>query len=591
MLTELRIQNFAIIDKLELKLGPGLIILTGETGAGKSIILDAVEMLVGGRADATVIRTDAEAALVEGVFHLEGASQAAVNEVLKREDLLDDPNYVTLSREVRREGRNVARVNGRTVAVAMLKEIGASLVDIHGQSEHLSLLDPHAHLGLLDRYADIEGPLREYRETYLKLSGVRRELNELRQAQSDADRRTEMLTFQAEEIEAAKLKPGEEPDLRQERDRLANAESLAQYAQQALSVLDEGSPEAAAASDLVGQARQALAGLAKIDHEQEELANQAAGLEDTLAEVIRGLRGYLDEIEFNPKRLEEVEERLNLIHSLTRKYGGDPSSGAQGGIPAVLKFGSEARKQLETISSAGERITTLEVDEAGLLQTLAKQGQTLSDKRKTAAKQLGKSIEIELDDLKMAAARFGVEFRTKTDPNGAPIADGTRVAFDQDGLDRVEFLVAPNPGEGLKPLARIASGGETSRLMLALKNILASADEIPSLIFDEIDQGIGGRVGLVVGYKLWHLGRNHQVFCVTHLPQLAAFGDEHYQVQKLIHANRTLTRVERLEGEPQLLELSQMLGEVGEGTLRSAHELMQVARQMIKTAKLPSTMQ
>jgi DNA repair protein RecN (Recombination protein N) len=583
MLTELRIQNFAIIDKLELKLGPGLIILTGETGAGKSIILDAVEMLVGGRADATVIRTDAEAALVEGVFRLDGAGKTAVTEVLKREDLLDDPNFVTLSREVRREGRSVARVNGRTVGVAMLKEIGASLVDIHGQSEHLSLLDPRAHLGLLDRYADIDEPLRVYRETYQKLAGVRRELSELRQTQSDADRRTEMLIFQAEEIEAARLKPGEDEGLRQERDRLANAESLAQHAQQALAVLDEGSPEAAAASDLVGQARQALASLAKIDRGQEELASQAAALEDTLSEVIRSLRSYLDEIEFNPKRLEEVEERLNLIHGLTRKYGGD--------IPAVLKFSADARKQLENISNAGGRITALETEEGQHLQTLAKQGQGLSDKRKAAAKQLGKSIEIELDDLKMAAARFGVEFRTKTDPNGAPLADGSRVAFDQDGLDRVEFLVAPNPGEGLKPLARIASGGETSRLMLALKNILARADEIPSLIFDEIDQGIGGRVGLVVGYKLWHLGRNHQVFCVTHLPQLAAFGDEHYQVQKLIQANRTLTRVERLDGEPQLIELSQMLGEVGEGTLRSAHELMQVARQMIKTAKLPSALQ
>jgi DNA repair protein RecN (Recombination protein N) len=251
----------------------------------------------------------------------------------------------------------------------------------------------------------------------------------------------------------------------------------------------------------------------------------------------------------------------------------------------VLTFGAEARSQLEHISSAGERIQTLTAQEDELLKTVAAQGQALTQKRKAAAAKLGKQIEIELDDLKMAAARFGVEFRTRADPNGAPVPDGSRVAFDQDGLDRVEFLVAPNPGEGLKPLARIASGGETSRLMLALKNILARADEIPSLIFDEIDQGIGGRVGLVVGFKLWHLARNHQVFCVTHLPQLAAFGDEHYQVQKLIKGSRTLTRVERLDGEPQLLELSQMLGEVGEGTIRSAHELMQAARKMIKDSK------
>ncbi len=574
MLSELHIQNFAIIDKLDLKLGPGLIILTGETGAGKSIILDAVEMVVGGRADATVVRTDAPAAVVEATFKLNGAEKEAVNTVLQREELLDDANYVTLSREVRREGRNIARVNGRSVPVALLKEIGSSLVDIHGQSEHLSLLDPRAHLGLLDRFANVGQPLADYQRTYEHLMGVRAELRDLRAAQADAERRVDMLTFQAEEIEEARLKPGEDLDLRKERDRLANAESLAEFAQQALEVLDEGSQESAAASDLVGQASRALAGLAKIDTAQSELADQAAMLEDQLAELVRSLRNYLEEIEYNPKRLDEVEERLNLIHNLTRKYGGD--------IPAVIKFGEEARKQLELISTATDRIAELEIEESKLLQTLSKQGQALSDKRKKAAENLSQGIERELDDLKMAAARFGVDFQTRPDPNGIPLPDGSRVAFDQSGFDRVEFLVAPNPGEGLKPLAKIASGGETSRLMLALKDILARADQIPSLIFDEIDQGIGGRVGLVVGEKLWHLARNHQVFCVTHLPQLAAFGDEHFQVQKLIQDNRTLTRVERLDGEPQLLELSQMLGEVGEGTLRSAHELMQVARQMRK---------
>jgi DNA repair protein RecN (Recombination protein N) len=577
MLTELRIQNFAIIDRLDLRFGPGLIILTGETGAGKSIILDAVVMLIGGRADATVIRTDSEAAFVEGVFQLKGPEREAIHAILKREELMDDPNFVVLTREVRREGRSVARVNGRTVSVGILKELGAFLVDIHGQAEHLSLLDPRAHLGLLDRYAEVARPLNDYRQTYHTLLTLRRELTELRQAQADADRRVEMLTYQAEEIEAAKLKQGEEEDLRKERDRLANAESLAQNAQAALAVLDEGSPDTPAATDLIGQAAQALSALAKIDATKSELANQAELLLDTMSDVIRGLRDYLDEIEFNPKRLDEVEERLDLIHSLTRKYGGS--------LPAVIASGAEARKQLETITGAAERISELEVEEATLLERLAKQGSALSEKRKSAAAAMGKGIETELNDLKMAAARFGVDFQTKPDPNGAPLADDQRVSFDQNGFDRVEFLVAPNPGEGLKPLVKIASGGETSRLMLGLKNVLVRADEVPSLIFDEIDQGIGGRVGLVVGYKLWNLSRIHQVFCVTHLPQLAVFGDQHYQVQKLVEKGRTLTRVEQLDGEPRLLELSQMLGEVGEGTLRSSHELMQVARQMIKGTK------
>ncbi len=574
MLTELRIHNFAIIDKLDLRFGSGLIILTGETGAGKSIILDAVVMLIGGKADTTFVRTDSDAAFVEGVFQLKGPEREAVHEILKREDLMDDPDYVVLMREVRKEGRSVARVNGRTVNVGLLKELGSVLVDIHGQAEHLSLLDSRAHLGLLDRYAEVARPLSNYRQTYHTLLNLRHELSDLRKAQADADRKIDMLTYQAEEIEAARLKPGEDEDLRKERDRLANAESLAQNAQEAIAVLEEGSPETPAASDLVGQAAQALGALAKIDSAQTELANQAEVLLETMSDIVHSLRDYLEEIEFNPKRLDEVEERLDLIHSLKRKYGGS--------IQSVLVYGQDARKQLETITGAAERISELEMQEARLLEKLAKEGGLLSEIRKSAAVAMGKGIETELGDLKMASARFKVDFQTKPDPNGIPLQDGHRIAFDHSGFDRVEFFIAPNPGEGLKPLVKIASGGETSRLMLGLKNVLARADEIPSLIFDEIDQGIGGRVGITVGQKLWNLSRMHQVFCVTHLPQLAAFGDEHYQVQKLIQGNRTLTRVERLDGEPRLLELSQMLGEVGEGTLRSAHELMQLARQTIK---------
>jgi DNA repair protein RecN (Recombination protein N) len=574
MLTELHINNFAIIDKLDLRFGSGLIILTGETGAGKSIILDAVVMLIGGKADTTFVRTDSDAAFVEGVFQLKGPEREAVHFILQREELMDDPDYVVLMREVRKEGRSVARINGRTVNVSLLKEIGSLVVDIHGQAEHLSLLDSRAHLGLLDRYAEVARPLSDYRKTYHELLNLRHELNDLRKAQADADRRVEILTYSAEEIEAARLKPGEDDELRKERDRLANAESLAQNAQEALALLEEGSPDTPAATDLVGQAAQALAALAKIDSGQNELSNQAELLLDTMSDIIHSLRDYLEEIEFNPKRLDEVEEQLDLIHSLTRKYGGS--------IPAVIAYGQDARKQLETITGAAERIDELELQEAKLLDKLAKQGNLLSDKRKSSAISMAKGIEAELGDLKMSSAKFKVDFQTKPDPNGAPIDNGNRIAFDQNGFDKVEFLIAPNPGEGLKPLVKIASGGETSRLMLGLKNVLARADEVPSLIFDEIDQGIGGRVGMIVGQKLWNLSRSHQVFCVTHLPQLAVFGDEHYQVQKLIQGNRTLTRVERLDGEPRLLELSQMLGEVGEGTLRSAHELLQVARQMIK---------
>lgn len=569
MLTELRIENFAIIDRLELDFGPGLITFTGETGAGKSIIMDALEMLLGGRAETAVIRAEAERATVEGVFKLSGATKEAVNEVLKREDLLDDENYVTLAREVRREGRSTARINGSTVNVGLLREVGAYLVDIHGQTEHLSLLDVRAHLGLLDRYAGVDSLLASYRQTYNALQTLRRELAELRAAQSDSARRIEMYTFQVDEIESARLKPGEDEELRKERDRLANAETLAANAQEAITLLDEGSPETPAITDQMGQAVSALASLARVDSSKAELAARAESLLENIAEVAHELRDYLEAVEYNPKRLEQVEERLDLIHRLLRKYGGT--------MEAVIAFGENSRKQLETITTAAEKIDELEAREAVLLNELAARGEKLSDKRKKAAEKLAKGIETELDDLKMASAQFAVDFQTKPDNAGLPVA-GSRVAFDASGFNRVEFLVAPNPGEGLKPLAKIASGGETSRLMLALKNVLAQADQVPSLVFDEIDQGIGGRVGGVVGQKLWQLGKSHQVLCITHLPQLAVFGEQHFQVQKLVKNGRTTTQVRRMEGDERLLELAGMLGEVSEGTLRSASDLLQSAR-------------
>ena len=569
MLTELRIENFAIIDKLELEFTSGLIIFTGETGAGKSIIMDALEMLLGGRADATVLRRDAERASVEGVFKLSAAIKAPVNEILKREDLLDDETYLTLAREVRREGRSTARINGRTVNVTLLKEIGKFLVDIHGQTEHLSILDPHTHLGLLDRFANVDSLQTSYKQSYSALLGLRRELGDLRAAQADSTRRIEMLTFQVEEIDAAKPKPGEDEELRLERDRLANSELLSSNAQEALQLLDDGSPETPAITDQLGQVVSALAAMARVDTKKSELSTRAETLLENLAEISHELRDYLEAIEFNAHRLEDVEERLDMLHRLMRKYGGS--------LETVLAFGEKARAELETISNAAEKIGELEARETVLLKDLSDRAAKLSQKRKVTAIELSKHIETELDDLKMASAHFSIDFQTRPDPAGLTLDKNSRVAFDGTGFDRVEFLVAPNPGEGLKPLAKIASGGETSRLMLALKNTLARADQIPSLVFDEIDQGIGGRVGGVVGQKLWNLGRAHQVFCITHLPQLAAFGDQHYRVQKLVEKNRTTTQVKRMEGDERMLELAQMLGEVTEGTLRSAHDILQSA--------------
>lgn len=573
MLTELRIKDFAIIEALSLNIETGLVVFTGETGAGKSIIFDAVEVLLGGRADTTAVRAGASQAIIEGTFKVTADVYQPVLDILEREELLDDEDRseIILGREIRTAGRSIARVNGRTVNVSLLKELGELLVDLHGQSEHLSLLRTREHLGLLDRYADISNELEAYQGTYKRLLAVRRSIKELRQAEKDAGQRIELLTYQANEIEAARLQPEEEEELRLERTRLANAETLAEAAQEALQALDEGTPESPAASDLIGQVVHALGNLNRLDPAHSGLHEQAQGMFETLSDLARELRNYLEGIEFNPRRLDFVEERLNLIQVLKRKYGGS--------IPEVLAYAEQARQELENISAREERLVDLEREAGQLLQQLGQQGQALSRARQRAGKQLSTAVQRELADLRMEGAQFEVAFERREDPQGAPLENGQRLAFSATGLEQVEFMIAPNPGEGMKPLVRIASGGETSRLMLALKNVLARADSVPTLIFDEIDQGIGGRVGVVVGQKLWVLARQHQVLCITHMPQLAAFGDQHLHVEKRIEAGRTITQVDLLSGERRVIELAQMLGEVSEGTLHSAREILQLAKK------------
>jgi DNA repair protein RecN (Recombination protein N) len=572
MLKELRIQNFAIIQQLDLELSSGLTTFTGETGAGKSIILDAIEVLVGGKTDTTQIRAGEERALLEATFSLQDRDGSSILEVLNREELLDDPDEMTIAREIRREGRSVARINGRSVSSTLLREIGGYLVDIHGQSEHLSLLNTRRHLELLDRYAGSEEALSAYQKEYHILLNQRRELAALRQNERDALQRSDLLRFQVQEIESARLQPDEEEPLRQERDRLANAETLAALAQESLVLLDEGSDDVPALSDGLGQVVEKLTALARIDKTLAQYAATVRDMDEELADLIRNLRDYVDQIEYNPRRLEQVDDRLDLIQNLKRKYGA--------AIQAVMAFGVDAKNKLELIETAGERIAELEEQELAQVQRLAEHAVMLSQSRKAAIQQMQASIETELNDLSMAGARFQVEVSyEENESHGLTMPDGKTLKFDENGIDQVQFLIAPNPGEGLKPMVKIASGGETSRLMLALKNVLVKADSVPTLIFDEIDQGISGRVGSMVGEKLWRLGRQHQVFCVTHLPQLAAFGDQHYSVRKEVDEGRTTTRVDILDDASRKMELALLLGNTSEAGLAAAGEALNKARQ------------
>ncbi len=564
MLRELHIQNFAIITDLTLKFEPGLVVLTGETGAGKSIILDALSAVLGTRVDSGLVRAGSSQAFIEAVFEIDDATLDTLKPLLEQEGLLDEERFLTLSREIRMEGRSIARVNGRSVNLSIQSEIGAALVDVHGQSEHLSLLKVKSHRQLLDRFAGNSTLLQDYQKHYRIWSDLKDELLELERVQSSAEERADILRYQIGQIEAAKLKPNEEENLLKERMRLANAETLSRYAQSALQTLDETSPDTNSVTDLLGSVSHDLASLAKIDPQMQTLADQAETALSSLTDVAYELRHYSEQIEFNPARLDQIELRIDLINSLKKKHGGS--------IETVLKFLASAQEELSKIEGVEGQIKEVSQKLRQVKETLAIAAQELSESRQQAANKMRAQMEEQLSLLEMKKTRLKVLIDQQEDVLGLPIKNG--IAFDLTGMDKVELLIETNPGEGFKPLAKIASGGETSRLMLALKEVLAEADQISTLVFDEIDSGIGGRVGMTVGSMLWQLGRHHQVMCVTHLPQLAAFGDQHFKVDKKNLDDRTITQVQEVTDERRVTELAEMLGSPGEQSVQTARELL-----------------
>lgn len=565
MLSELTISNFAIIDHLRLTMSPGFTVLTGETGAGKSIIIDAVSTLLGGRADVELIRSGTERARIEGVFILSPALRDELTPFLHEHGLDENGDTLILTREINRNGRHVCRVNGRTVTLNVFSQIGERLVDIHGQGEHLSLLRVKEHLNFLDRYGGLQEQRAMLAEQVRRLRRVREELAALRRDERELARRADLLQYQIREIEDAKLRPGEEEELLAERKLLLNAERLSTLANAAFQKLGGGDEEQYTVVDLLGSVLRDLTELEKLDAHiapQRQLVEEVSYQLDDLAHT---LRSYRDRIEFNPVRLQTIEERLDVIHNLKRKYGNS--------IAEVLHFAEEAAKELHAITHNEERIAALQEEEARLVVDIGAQAAALSTARRQAANRLELAVERELDELNMKQARFVVDMQWREADDGV-VVEGKRYACDLSGIDHVEFLISPNVGEPPKPLAKIASGGETSRLMLALKTVLSTVDEVPTLIFDEIDQGIGGRAGGIVGRKLWGLTAKHQVLCVTHLPQLACYGDVHYKVDKVQSEGRTVTRAQVLDEQERIEELAAMLGgPPGEARQRSALEM------------------
>ncbi len=552
MLLQLRVRDFGIIESLDWEPAPGLNVVTGETGAGKSLVVEAIEALLTGKVDDDAIRYGCEKSVVEGVFLPSQRSLSRLQELLKENGLEAEDATLVIRCEFSRQGRSIVRVNGRAISRRLLQDLGRLLVDVHGQSQHLSLLDRHCHLDFLDAFGDTLGLRQEFAARAAKLSRLEQELESLTERERDRVRRQEFLQFQVDEIRRANLRAGEDADLERERQVLVQAEKLKGLSYQVYqSLCGEGTISAA---DRLNEAAAALRRLIELDprltEQLEHLTEAIYSAEDVAQEV----RAYSQRMEDNPQRLEEVEARLELIRNLKRKYGDS--------IEAILDYMERAERELGELSVSEEKRVELEEARKKLKREMGEIAAKLLSARLAAANKLTSAVKKELEELNLEQVDFQVSVIQQVargDEDGIPLPDGRVCSFNADGVDSVEFLVSTNPGEPLKPLAKIASTGELSRFTLALKGALSRADMTPLLIFDEVDIGVGGRSGEVVGKKLWGLAREHQVICVTHLPQVAAFADAHYRVEKLGTGSRVVSQLQSLDGDERLREIAAML--------------------------------
>ncbi|MCY4112920.1 MAG: DNA repair protein RecN [Chloroflexi bacterium] len=564
MLLRLRVQNLALIDAVELALEPGFNVLTGETGAGKSILIDAIDLLLGRRARPDDVRAGARAAYVDGVFTPpQSAGLAATLEAYG----IEPDESLLISREVIVNGvaRSVARVNGRAVPVRALGELGPHLIDIHGQVEHQSLFRAARQLEYLDRYGGHTRERQEVARLVDNWRAVKAEDAELRRDARETARLIDLLTFQVNEIDGAGLSADEDEALRVERQVLANAQRLRELAGISERLLT--GDDAGAAVDRLGEAMATLAEIADLDPAVKPAVDQIAEAQAVITDAAQSIAAYAADIESDPARLEEINARLDVLETLKRKYGDS--------LADVLGFADDARRRLSELGAADDRRRGLAAEQAALETDLARAAQDLRARRLTAAKRLTRVIARELADLNLPDAAVEFPLETRTDAAGLVLDEGAEpVAFDRSGVDAGEMQLSVNRGQPVRSLAAVASGGEMSRILLGLKSALAAADETPTLIFDEIDVGVGGRSGDVVGQKLARLARAHQVLCVTHLPSVAAFADTHFVVEKHEEAAGTVTDVRRLDPDAVVEEIAAMGGSRTTAGRRVARDLL-----------------
>ena len=557
MLSLLHIENIALIQSADIRFEPGFNVLTGETGAGKSIVIDSIGAVLGERTSRELIRTGAKSALVTAVF-----TQVPPLPWLEENGFPTGEEELLLQRELQGDGRNVCRIDGKLVTVAQLRELGRQLLNIHGQHDGQQLLDPASHLGYLDQFGGCQPLLESYQEAYRKWHDIRREMDKLQMDEAERSRRVDTLNYQIQELERAQLKAGEDEELSARRTLLRSAGRLMEAVQSAEFALS-GDEDRDGACSLIAQAEGEVQGVSSISPELSELSEKLTALRCAADDAADTLRDLSRSFDFSPGELDQVEERLDLLYRLRKKYG--PT------VEDMLSYLDQCRKELDQIQYADDTLARLEKDLKKAQKEAARRGEVLSRARREAAGALQARVQEELRQLDMPKVQFQTEFTPK----------GGEAGMDETGLDEVQFLMSANLGEALKPIQKVASGGELARIMLALKNVLAEGDQIGTLVFDEVDTGVSGRAAQKVAEKMAQVARGKQVLCVTHLPQIAAMADTHFSVQKGEREGRTYTRLERLDRSQRREELARLIGgaSITPSLLESAEELLRQAEQ------------
>lgn len=554
MLNQLSVRNVAVIDKLDINLHDGVSVLTGETGAGKSIIIDSINMILGDRANKELVRYGTDKAVVQAVFD---APKSVIN-ILEENDIDVEDGTVIITRQVTKEGKSVARINGMVVTLNILREISDRLINIHGQHDNQALLTPIRHITFLDAYADNEEYINRYKDILSKKREIEKKISSLEMDEQEKMQRIDLLEYQVKEIKKASLEKDEEDDLREQRDIYTNAEQITKSVNEAYMNLYEGD-EIQSAYDGISIAVNEISQISDLNPQLKSIYDTLNEIMYSLEDTAHEIKEFGETVEFDEQTLNEIEERLDLISRLKRKYGNS--------IEEILEYLKEAESELNDIKLSDERTNELKEELKNITKELKEKGNVLTQRRENAAKVLEENIEKSLHELNMEKSKFKVNIEN----------DGT---FYDNGMDKVEFLISTNPGEPLKPLVKIASGGELSRVMLAIKSILADSDGVDTMIFDEIDTGVSGKAAMSIAKKLAVIAKNKQVICITHLPQLTAMADNHYLIQKNTDGEMASTTLKELDEEGRELELARIIdgGEVTELALSHAKQMLENAK-------------